>query len=293
MALPPPRKRLGQHFLTDPAKIEEIVAAIGPSDTLVEIGPGRGALTHPLAGQAKRLIAIEKDSDLAAHLERQFADNPGVTIRCADALREDLSVYPRGLRLAGNLPYNVATALLQRWMELRTHLADLTVMVQREVAQRLAAPPGDSSRGQLSVVAQLLMQVEMLLDVEPECFDPPPKVVSTVVRLVPKGTFRLKRRSERISRVWFAGHLHRGGRHCATICRKFRIERGPKRTLIPGEEPSHCRAKNLCGCSGRSPEGRRFRLTCAIPATRYNLRRCPSIFLPACHPRRTTTSMFR
>lgn len=192
MTLPPPRKRLGQHFLTDPAKIEEIVAAIGPSDILVEIGPGRGALTHALAGQAKRLIAIEKDPDLAAHLERQFADNPGVTIRCADALREDLSVCPRGLRLAGNLPYNVATALLQRWMELRTHLADLTVMVQREVAQRLAAPPGDSLRGQLSVVAQLLMQVEMLLDVEPECFDPPPKVVSTVVRLVPKGSLPIE-----------------------------------------------------------------------------------------------------
>lgn len=186
MALPPPRKRLGQHFLTDPAKIEEIVAAIGPSNTLVEIGPGRGALTHPLAGQTKHLIAIEKDSDLAAYLERQFADNPEVTVRCADALHEDLSVYPRGLRLAGNLPYNVATALLQRWMELRTHLADLTVMVQREVAQRLVASPGDPSRGQLSVAVQLLTQVEMLLDVEPECFDPPPKVVSTVVRLVPR-----------------------------------------------------------------------------------------------------------
>ena len=197
MALPPPRKRLGQHFLTDPAKIEEIVAAIGPSDTLVEIGPGRGALTHLLAGQAKRLIAIEKDSDLAAHLERQFADNPGITIRCADALHEDLLVYPRGLRLAGNLPYNVATALLQRWMELRTHLSDLTVMVQREVAQRLAAPPGDPSRGQLSVVAQLLMQVEMLLDVEPECFDPPPKVVSTVVRLVPKESLPIEEKERK------------------------------------------------------------------------------------------------
>ncbi len=186
MALPPPRKRLGQHFLTDPAKIEEIVAAIGPSDTLVEIGPGRGALTFPLAGQTKQLIAIEKDPALAAHLERRFGDNPGVTIRCADALHEDLSAHPSGLRLAGNLPYNVATALLQRWMELRTHLADLTVMVQREVAQRLAAPPGDPSRGQLSVAVQLLMHVETVLDVEPECFDPPPKVVSTVVRLVPK-----------------------------------------------------------------------------------------------------------
>ena len=192
MALPPPRKRLGQHFLSDSAKIEEITAAIGPSDTLVEIGPGRGALTLPLAGQTRHLIAVEKDPVLAEYLEHQFAGNPGVSIRCADALHEDLSTYPRGLRLAGNLPYNVATALLQRWMELRTHLADLTVMVQREVAQRLAAPPGDSSRGQLSVAVQLLMQVEQLLEVEPECFEPPPQVVSTVVRLVPKESLPIR-----------------------------------------------------------------------------------------------------
>ena len=188
MGLPPPRKRLGQHFLSDSAKIEEIVAAIGPSDTLVEIGPGRGALTFPLAKQTRQLIAIEKDPTLAEYLDRRFADNPDVTIRCTDALHEDLSRYPDDLRLAGNLPYNVATALLQCWMELRTHLADLTVMVQREVAQRLAAAPGDPSRGQLSVAVQLLMQVEPLFEVEPECFDPPPQVVSTVVRLVPKGS---------------------------------------------------------------------------------------------------------
>ena len=192
MALPPPRKRLGQHFLTDSAKIEEIAAAIGPSDTLVEIGPGRGALTLPLAGQTRRLIAIEKDPALAEYLERRFAGNPAVTVRCADALREDLSAYPMGLRLAGNLPYNVATALLQRWMDLRTHLADLTVMVQREVALRLAAPPGDPSRGQLSVAVQLLMQVEPLFEVEPECFDPPPQVVSAVVRLVPRESLPIR-----------------------------------------------------------------------------------------------------
>ena len=192
MALPPPRKRLGQHFLTDSAKIEEIAAAIGPSDVLVEIGPGRGALTLPLAGQTRRLIAIEKDPALAEYLEHRFADNPGVAIHCADALHEDLSAYPEGLRLAGNLPYNVATALLQRWMELRAHLADLTVMVQREVAQRLAAAPGDPSRGQLSVIAQLLMHVEPLFDVEPECFEPPPKVVSSVVRLVPEKSLPIR-----------------------------------------------------------------------------------------------------
>ena len=192
MALPPPRKRLGQHFLFDEEKIGEIAAAIGRSDTLIEIGPGRGALTLPLARRTRRLIAIEKDPALADHLGRLFADNPGVTVRCADALREDLTAYPKGSRLAGNLPYNVATALLLRWMELRTHLADLTVMVQREVARRLSAPPSDPARGQLSVAVQLLMRVEPLLEVEPECFDPPPRVVSTVVRLVPKESLPIR-----------------------------------------------------------------------------------------------------
>ena len=186
MALPSSRKRLGQHFLFDPAVIGEIVAAIGASDTLVEIGPGRGALTVPLAEQTRHLIAIEKDPDLARRLMRDFAGNPAVCIRCADALREGPAAYPAGARLAGNLPYSVATALLQRWMDMRARFADLTVMVQREVAQRLAAPPGDPARGQLSVVAQLLMEVDVLFDVGPECFDPPPQVVSSVLRLVPR-----------------------------------------------------------------------------------------------------------
>ena len=177
---------MGQHFLIDEATIDAILAAVGESRAVVEIGPGRGALTRRLAAQAQRLYAIEKDPALAASLQREFADEPSVAIKCADALQEDLTAYPSGLRVVGNLPYNVATALLQQWMGARTHLADLTVMVQREVAQRLVAPPGDPVRGQLSVVVQLLMEAAVLLDVEPESFDPPPQVMSSVVRLVPK-----------------------------------------------------------------------------------------------------------
>ncbi len=192
MALPPPRKRLGQHFLSDAAKIEEVAAAVGIADTLIEIGPGRGALTFALVPRTRNLIAIEKDPVLAEYLKRRFADNPVIEIRHADALREDLSQYPTGARLVGNLPYNVATAMLRRWLDPRIRLADLTVMVQREVALRLAAPPGDPSRGQLSVAVQLSMRVEPLFDVAPECFDPPPKVVSTVVRLAPRKTLLVK-----------------------------------------------------------------------------------------------------
>lgn len=177
---------MGQHFLIDEATIDAISAAVGESRVVVEIGPGRGALTRRLAAQAQRLHAIEKDPALAASLQREFAGEPSVAIKCADALQEDLTAYPHGVRVVGNLPYSIATALLQRWMEARTHLADLTVMVQREVAQRLVAPPGDPARGQLSVVAQLLMEAAVLLDVAPECFDPPPQVMSSVVRLVPK-----------------------------------------------------------------------------------------------------------
>lgn len=186
MAERPPWKRLGQHFLIDEAVVDTILAAVGESGTVVEIGPGRGALTRRLAAQAQRLYAIEKDPSLAASLQREFAGEPSVTVKCADALQEDLTAYPSGLRVVGNLPYNIATALLQQWMEARTHLADLTVMVQREVAQRLVAPPGDLARGQLSVVVQLLMEAAVLQDVAPECFDPPPQVMSSVVRLVPK-----------------------------------------------------------------------------------------------------------
>ena len=238
MTLPPPRKRLGQHFLVDTEKIEEIASAIGPSDTLIEIGPGRGALTGALARQSQRLIAVEKDPDLAAHLERMFADDSTVMIRCADALHEDPTTWPPGSRLAGNLPYNVATALLQHWMEARGHLADLTVMVQREVAQRLAAPPGDSSRGQLSVVTQLLMVVQPLFDLAPESFDPPPKVMSSVVRLTPRPELPIKEvRSAETLLVLFSVRSLPGARPFATTFRLRRRQCGRRWGLIPSDGP--------------------------------------------------------
>ena len=181
------RAPLGQHFLIDAGRAAAMVASLGARPGMVvEIGPGRGALTFGLAAAAERLLALEKDPRLAADLQRAFADRPQVEIRCADALEEDLSACPAGFRLIGNLPYAVATPLLLRWMRLGARVADLTVMVQREVARRLAAPPGDPARGRLSVLAQLLLTTELMFDLEPECFDPPPQVVSSVLRLAPR-----------------------------------------------------------------------------------------------------------
>ena len=181
------RAPLGQHFLVDAERAAAMVASLGARPGMVvEIGPGRGALTFGLAAAASRLLAIEKDPRLAAALRRAFAGRERVEVRCADALEEDLSACPAGFRLVGNLPYAVATPLLLRWMRLGAHVADLTVMVQREVARRLAAPPGDPARGRLSVLAQLLLTAEPLFDLGPECFDPPPRVVSSALRLAPR-----------------------------------------------------------------------------------------------------------
>ncbi len=181
-----PRPRLGQHFLIDAHCVEDIIAAVPTGGWVVEIGPGRGALTAQLAERADQLLAIEKDTELAQALSQQFDTNPKITIRCADALQWDPSDCPRGVCLVGNLPYNISTALLQRWLRTRTHFSELIIMVQREVANRLCAQPDDAVRGQLSVITQLCMSVQVLREVPPECFEPPPKVMSTVLRLTPR-----------------------------------------------------------------------------------------------------------
>ena len=183
----PSIRSLGQHFLVDAGRIRDIVDALGARPPLaVEIGPGRGALTDLLAERAGQLVALEKDAELAARLQARYRDRPHVDIRCADALTEDLSLLPAGLHLIGNLPYSVATPMLLRFLALRRHVAQMVVMVQREVARRLAAPPGSAERGRLSVAAQLLAETEELFELGPECFRPRPAVVSTVVRLTPR-----------------------------------------------------------------------------------------------------------
>jgi 16S rRNA (adenine1518-N6/adenine1519-N6)-dimethyltransferase len=187
---PPRRKRFGQHFLHDPAVIERIVQALAPhaGQHLVEIGPGRGALTGRLrAFPDCTLDAIEIDRDLVAALQTRFPAAPGWTLHSCDALTFDFAALSRlrggALRIVGNLPYNISTPLLFHLLRQAHAIGDLTIMLQREVAARLAASAGDPDYGRLSVMLAPQATVEWLFDVGPGAFQPPPKVWSAVIRL--------------------------------------------------------------------------------------------------------------
>ncbi len=176
-------RRLGQHFLR-PRSVERLLAGIAPdaSDVFLEIGPGRGALTLPLAARAARVVAVELDARLADELRRRAP--PNVQIVDGDALRVDLrALVPRGARVAGNLPYYVSSPLLRRVLDLHAHVRDAHLMVQREVAQRVASAPGSKEYGVLSVFAALVCEVDTLLHFGPGAFEPPPRVDSAVLRL--------------------------------------------------------------------------------------------------------------
>jgi 16S rRNA (adenine1518-N6/adenine1519-N6)-dimethyltransferase len=187
---PPRRKRFGQHFLHDPAVIARIVAALAPQpgDHLVEIGPGRGALTDQLlAVPGCSLDAIEIDRDLAARLRARCAARSACVLHEADALEFDFSALARArgapLRILGNLPYNISTPLLFHLLSHAAAIRDLHVMLQREVAVRLAAQPGGHDYGRLTVMLAPRAEVTRLFDVGPGAFQPPPRVWSAVVRL--------------------------------------------------------------------------------------------------------------
>jgi len=183
-----PRKRFGQNFLVDRHYIERIVAAIAPrpDDTMVEIGPGLGALTRELAGRVRRLTLIEIDRDLAARLQAEFGDD--VSLHVVDALGFDFTSLGRGLRVIGNLPYNISSPLLFHLAEHANAIADITVMLQKEVVQRMAAEPDTPAYGRLSVMLQVRFRVERLLLVPAGAFQPAPKVESAVARLTPLET---------------------------------------------------------------------------------------------------------
>jgi len=189
---PPRRKRFGQHFLHDPAIIDRIVAAIDPrpGDRLVEIGPGRGALTHRLLATASglgSLDAIEIDRDLAGLLRAQMANEPRFVLHESDALEFDFGALSRErgarLRVVGNLPYNISTPLLFHLLDNRGAVQDLHIMLQREVIARMAAKPGDEDYGRLTVMLAPWVVVEHLFDVGPGAFQPPPRVWSAVAKL--------------------------------------------------------------------------------------------------------------
>ena len=186
--LPPPRKRLGQHFLSDPRILSRIADSLEltGSETVVEIGPGRGALTDILVHRAARVIAIEIDRALAGRLRDRYACDPRVSVIEQDVLEVDLAAAASGpFVLAGNVPYYITTPII--FHALVPPLPVRAVyLVQREVADRAAAAPGSGTYGALSVNVQAVARVEVLFRVAPGAFHPPPKVESAVIRLVPR-----------------------------------------------------------------------------------------------------------
>lgn len=187
-----PKKSFGQHFLHERRYIDRIVSVISPraDDFLVEIGPGEGALTFPLLAAAGKLTAIELDTDLIPNLEAKAAAIGELSIVHADVLKVDFTAMAQRagvsrLRIAGNLPYYISSPILFHCVDHAAAIADMHFMLQKEVVDRMAAEPGSKVYGRLSVMLQLACRVEPLFDVPPGAFRPPPKVDSSVVRLVP------------------------------------------------------------------------------------------------------------
>jgi 16S rRNA (adenine1518-N6/adenine1519-N6)-dimethyltransferase len=186
-----PRKRFGQNFLIDEGIVRRIVRCVGPGerDLIVEIGPGQGAITGLLIDAGPRLHVVELDRDLIPMLRVRFDRFPGFSIHEADALKFDFTSLAEDdadkMRVVGNLPYNISTPLIFHLLEQRQIIEDMHFMLQKEVVLRLAAKPGEKNYGRLSVMAQYFCSIEDLFDVPPECFNPAPKVMSSIVRLTP------------------------------------------------------------------------------------------------------------
>jgi 16S rRNA (adenine1518-N6/adenine1519-N6)-dimethyltransferase len=208
-----PRPKLGQHFLADLSAAQRIADALGDVSraTVVEIGPGTGALTALLASRARRLMAIELDRVLAAQLRMKYSATPNVEIIEGDVLAIDFStlfgpmpgrsrpglpLIPTKARVVGNLPYYITSPILSRLFQFHEHFEILVIMVQREVADRIAAKPNGSEYGLLSATVQLYAKVEKLFTLAPGAFSPPPKVQSSVLRLTIAPQFERLRVSE-------------------------------------------------------------------------------------------------
>jgi 16S rRNA (adenine1518-N6/adenine1519-N6)-dimethyltransferase len=193
------RKRFGQNFLVDLAVVDAIVRAIAPKrdDVMIEIGPGLSALTAPLLEQLEKLTAIEIDRDLAARLRQRFAIER-LTVVEADALQVDFTQFGQALRIVGNLPYNISSPLLFALVDCADQVRDQHFMLQREVVDRMVAQPGGSDYSRLSVMLQYRYQIHKLFDVAPEAFDPPPRVTSAIVRMIPLGVGRLQALDEKL-----------------------------------------------------------------------------------------------
>ncbi len=186
---PRARKRFGQHFLNDPAIITRIINSIHPrsTDHMIEIGPGPDVLTEHLVPAVDALTLIEIDRDLAAKLDKRYADKKHVTLLNEDVLKVDWDQFDHSQpwRIVGNLPYNISTPLIFTLLNANLPISDMTFLLQQEVVNRLCAKPGSKQYGRLSVMTQYHCQARRLFSVPPEAFTPAPKVVSAVVKLIP------------------------------------------------------------------------------------------------------------
>ena len=194
-----PRRRFSQNFLTDESAIEAIVRAIAPrpDDLMVEVGPGLGALTRPLAAIVRPLHVVEIDRDIVARLRNDFAAGQ-LTIHEGDALEFDFASLGAPLRVVGNLPYHISTPLLFHFTDAAPALHDIHVMLQNEVVERMVAAPGGPEYGRLSVMLQYHFDMEKVLDVPASAFNPAPKVESAVIRMRPRAAQLLCAHDERI-----------------------------------------------------------------------------------------------
>jgi 16S rRNA (adenine1518-N6/adenine1519-N6)-dimethyltransferase len=205
-----PKKRFGQHFLVSPAVLRGILrlAELTPEDTVLEIGAGTGTLTAALAAKVRQVLAVEVDRDLIPPLRRRFAGQPHVRIIHADALRFDFAQLTAPCKVVANLPYGTATAILMRLLAQRRRISLAVVMLQREVAARLCATPGTKAYGSLTLTAQWYATVYKGFQVPPSAFSPAPKVMSSVVKIIPHAQPPLAVRDEallfRLIRAAFA-----------------------------------------------------------------------------------------
>jgi 16S rRNA (adenine1518-N6/adenine1519-N6)-dimethyltransferase len=211
---PFPKRRFGQNFLVDNHVADRIITSVNPQphETIIEIGPGRGALTKRLVQSGARVVAIEFDRDLAPQLRDEFRDRANFLLVEGDALAVDFcaAIQPaHTARAVANLPYNVGTAILQRLIEQRKCISDMTLMLQREVADRITAGPDSLERGYFSVFVEAYCEAERLFDVSPQAFRPVPKVVSTVLRLRVREKIPVEVKDEKLLwQVVSAGFAH-------------------------------------------------------------------------------------
>ena len=220
--LPRPRKRFGQHFLTDRHYLRRIVEAIAPrpGDAMLEIGPGTGLLTAELVAIVRPLHVVEIDRDLAGALRKRFAAGE-LVVHEADALEFDLTALPSPLRVVGNLPYNVSTPILFRIEEHAGRIRDCTFLLQKEVVERMVAAPGTPEYGRLSVMLQARFAMADVLDVPPGAFAPPPKVDSAVVRMRPLAEDRPRARDPALFRAIVASAFSQRRKTLRNAARAF------------------------------------------------------------------------